>query len=128
MKRLICGSQIDITLIPIHSEELMDFVIKRVNKRFDEEKNDPILGYIKNGEFYRLNLEHNEIQTDHYSLKCLHKYEYKFWLVLNKHPGSIYDPVSYVTSWNTFNVNEYDIWTDERSNSYIAVVTEMDCD
>ena len=128
MKRLIRGCQIDITLFPIQSEELMDLVVQRMNRRFDEEKNDPILGYIRNGKFYTLNLEHTEVESDHYSLKCLYKYEDKFWLVLNKHPGCIYNPVSYLTGWSTAAVEEYDIWTDERSNSYIAVVTGIDCD
>ena len=126
MKRLIRGCQIDITLFPIQSEELMDLVVQRMNRRFDEEKNDPILGYIRNGEFFRLNLEHTV--SDHYSLKCLHKYEDKSWLVLNMHPGNVYNPVSYLTGWSTAAVEEYDIWTDERANSYIAVVTGMDCD
>ena len=128
MKRLIRGSQIDITLIPIHSDELMDSVVQKMNERFDEEKNDPILGYIRDDTFYTLNLEHTEVASDHYSLKCLHKYEDKHWLVLNMHPGNVYNPVSYLTGWTTAKVEEYDIWTDERSNSYIAVVTGIDCD
>ena len=128
MKRLIRGCQIDITLFPIQSEELMDLVVQRMNQRFDEEKNDPILGYIRNGEFFTLNLEHTEVASDHYSLKCLHKYEGNFWLVLTMHPGNVYNPVSYLTGWSTAAVEEYDIWADERANSYIAVVTGMDCD
>ena len=107
----------------------MEDVLKKMRNRYDKEENDPIIGYIKNDMFYSLTLEENPTGTkDHYSLNFVKKYDDTCWIVLNKHPSQLYNPMSYLTSCNTFNVDEYDIWTDERSNSLIAVVTALDCD
>jgi len=129
MKLIAKGSQIDITLCPINFQH-MDNVISMMNIRFEKEENDPILGYIVNNLFYTLNFMDDVSvgSTDHYSLNFAKKYKDTCWVILNKHPNKLYNPMAYLTSCNIFNVEEYDIWTDERSNSLIAVVTELDCD
>ena len=125
MKLVIRGSQIDITLCPLNLRESSTY-INNINKRYEEEKNDPILGYIINDAFYKLG---SSVAQDHYSLQFARNYKDKFfWVVLNKHPFKIYDPMVYISECDIFNTEEFDIWSDERSNSLIAVITAVDCD
>jgi len=129
MKLVAKGSQIDISLCPIDSK-YMNEIINIMKVRFEKEENDPILGYIVNNLFYTLDYMNNGSVglSDHYSLNFAKKYKDTCWVILNKHPNQLYNPMSYLMNGNTFNVDEYDIWTDERNNSLIAVVTKMDCD
>jgi len=108
----------------------MNEIINIMKVRFEKEENDPILGYIVNNLFYTLDYMNNGSVglSDHYSLNFAKKYKDTCWVILNKHPNQLYNPMSYLMKGNTFNVEEYDIWTDERSNSLVAVVTKMDCD
>ena len=104
MKLVAKGSQIDISIYPI-KEEYMNDILKEMRNRFNQEENDPIIGYIKNDMFYSLSLEENPIGTkDHYSLNFVKKYDDTCWIVLNKHPSQLYNPMSYLTLCNTFNV------------------------
>ena len=124
MKLVIRGSQIDITLCPLNVEESSTY-INNINKRHEEAKEDPILGYIINDVFYKLG---SSIAQDHYSLQFARNYKDKFWVVLNKHPCKISHPMAYISECDIFNTEEFDIWSDERSNSLIAVITAVDCD
>jgi len=124
MKLVIRGSQIDITLCPLNVEE-SSIYINNIIKRNEEAQEDPILGYIINDAFYKLG---SSVAQDHYSLQFARNYKDKFWVVLNKHPSKIYNPMAYITSHQIFNTDEFDIWSDERSNSLIAVITALDCD
>ena len=110
MKLLVRGAQIDITLCPLEICESSTY-IDNINKRYEEEKNDPILGYIINDTFYKIG---TRVAQNHYTLEFAKNYKEKFWVVLNKHPNQIYNPMSYIT--------------DERSKSLVAVITKMDLD
>ena len=129
-KRVVKGSQIDITMFPIF-KEYMDECISKIHERFLEEKNDPILGYIKNAIFYTVEPiegSNEHYILNHYSLNFVKSYKDKCWIVLKASPGNLYNVMNAITALHTIHATEYDIWTDERSNSLVAVVTETDCD
>lgn len=128
--QVVKGCQIDITMFPIF-KEYMDEFINKIHNRVLEGKNDPILGYIKNGMFYTVEpIEGSNEQyiLNHYSLNFVKSYTDKCWLVLKVSPGNVYGVMHNISGCHTIHVTEYDIWTDERANSLVAVVTERDCD
>jgi len=129
-RQVVKGSQIDITMFPIF-KGYMDEFVNKIHNRALEEKNDPILGYIKNGMFYTVEpIEGSNEQyiLNHYSLNFVKSYKDTCWIVLKTDPGNIYNVMHAVCGWHVINIKEYDIWTDERSNSLVAVVTQTDCD
>lgn len=129
-RQLICGSQIDITLFPI-DKKYMNECINTIHERFTQEKNDPILGYIKDTMFYTVEPiqgSNEQYIVSHYSLNFVKSYKDTCWIVLKAHPGKVYSVMTAITGWTTMNIEEYDVWTDERSNSLVAVITGTDCD
>lgn len=128
MKKIVLGSAIDITICPM-LKEYMDEAIQKMNERYNFEKEDNILGYIMNGLFYTLDADNKNVgSANHYSLNFVKEYKDTCWIVLNKHPNKIYSPMANISGCYTFDVEEFDIWADERSSSLIAVITGLDCD
>lgn len=128
MNKIVKGSNIDITLCPWPKDQMGE-TIERMNERFNKEEDDRILGYIIDDLFFTLDADNNNIGVkNHYSLNFVKDYTDKCWVVLNKHPNQIYSPMANITGCYTFNVEEFDIWSDERSSSLIAVITGLDCD
>jgi hypothetical protein len=92
-RQVVKGSQIDITMFPIF-KGYMDEFVNKIHNRFLEEKNDSILGYIKNGMFYTVEpIEGSNEQyiLNHYSLNFVKSYKDTSWIVLKTDPGNVYN-------------------------------------
>lgn len=64
--------------------------------------------------------------TKHWILPILDYYPHKNWIILAKHPGHVYYPMSDITGQAIYQVMSYDAWHTEAG--IIALVTDTDED
>lgn len=120
------GSAIDISIVSIdHCHIDLNEVLANLRTRIEKEDDavSCVLGHIDQGTFFPVEKDGLSMgSNDHFSLKFVAEYEAVTWLVFNKHPNTVGHLVESLTGAHVFDIDTFDIWTDERPNSLIAVV------
>lgn len=119
VKKLVHGASLNYCLVPFNESNYPFSILDRLRQVCYES----IEGIIITDKFYSV-LDNYQTPIDHWCLPIVKSYETDDpWLYINKRPGDLYHPMSYITGHLTYNVIEYDIWTGEEE---IAVLTEID--
>jgi len=123
MDKLIYSTCIDITICPIDANTI-DKVISSLMNKSPEIMN--VLGIIiSNQFFYSADLEILKHTDNHYSLKFIND-KFDYWIVFIKHPYELNKILIALTNYNSYQINNFDLLTDERKSSNIAVVTSFE--
>ena len=120
------GSAIDISIVAIDNRHIyLNEVLANLNSLIEKEDAavSCVLGHIDQGTFFPVEKDGLSVgSNEHFSLKFVAEYEAATWLVFNKHPNTVGHLVERLTGAHVFDIDSFDIWTDERPNSLIAVV------
>ena len=116
MAKLISGREITYTCIPIDKE---------VYDTQKEDLHNSVHGFVVKGVFYPAEDVTQACKMD-WCLPIVESYTRSYWVILNKHPGDVYYPMSDMTSQDIYRVIDYDIWQSEKG--LVAVVTDVDQD
>lgn len=121
--KIFKGSSVEYSIVPLNESSMSGFSI------LDHLKNnvyENVEGVIVGGKYYCL-LDNYEEPRSHWSLKIVGDYETEEpWLFINKRPGDLYFPMSYIGRHLSYNVSEFDLWTSDECDGPIAVITEVD--
>ena len=118
MAKIVNGDEIEFSCIRITTEDYYRAV------RAVEDIHWTVCGFVVDG-CYRPSEDTDLICRNHWSLSVL-KENKGIWIIVNKHPGDLYEPMSYIREQSIYHVVKYDIWHIETG--YVAVVTETDED
>lgn len=121
--KIVNGSSIEYSIVPINESMIADFsIIDHLRENLYEN----VEGVIVDSKFYSLMDNYMEPRT-HWSIAITGHYETEEpWLLINKKPGDLYHPMSYISRCLTYNVTEYDIWSCDQCDGPVAVITEAD--
>ena len=120
--KIVQGSSLEYSLVPVNESRCNFLIIDKIRDTCYEE----VEGLIKGGKFYSV-LDNFQEPTGHWSLEILADYETEEpWLLINKRPGDLYYPMSYIMKYLTYNVLEYDIWKVDDHDGPIAVLTDIE--
>lgn len=114
IKKLITGSEIVYSCICITSMEY-EYAIQDIDTS--------VHGFVVDGVFKPAEDVTLNCKKD-WCLPILEGYTQKYWIVIKKHPGELYMPMSDITQQANYTACTYDIWQSEVG--LVAVVTEAD--
>jgi len=116
-------ANIDLSICPLDNNTIDRIITAVVNKHSFLKD---VLGIIISRQFFYvkdlLNIKHTE---NHYTLKFIDD-TFSYWLVFIKHPINIAPLMRDLTEYKSFVINDFDILTDERKSSRVAVITSFD--
>ena len=118
------GSSVEYSIVPINESNVSEnySVIEHLKNVLYEN----VEGVIKDNKFYSILDNFNE-PRQHWSLPIVADYETdEPWLLINKKPGDLYHPMSYIGRTLVYAVTEFDIWQCDEHDGPIAVITEVD--
>ena len=113
-KKIISGSEIAYSCIVIDADRYQNAIIDM----------DPsIHGFVVNSIFKPAEDVTLNCKKD-WCLPIVQSYNQEYWVVIKKHPGDLYFPMSYITGQGGYRAVTYDIWQSEAG--LVAVVTEAE--
>jgi len=124
VSKTFSGSTVEYSIVPINESDVeTNFSIIEYLKKVLYEN---VEGVIADNKFYSM-MDNFEEPRNHWSLQIVADYETdEPWVLVNKKPGDLYHPMSYICKNLTYTVTEFDIWKCDECEGPIAVVTEID--
>jgi len=116
-ERIVKGSTVSYTCIHIDDESYQRAIL---------DLDMDVYGFVVEGKFQPAD-DLTLMCSVSWCLPIVEPYKRDCWIILKKHPGDVYSPMSDIVQQDIYVVQEYDIWTSTEVG-LVAVVTETDED